>query len=396
MRVALVHERVGGKAGGGGGVRQMLELALGLRREGHDVVIACHDFEQGTEFASTSDLVEVRSVRRGATGREASRGQTASLVLRGMRSVARLIPSDVDVINAHEWPAQRAGAAASARIGAPLVWTRNDETLFERAVIPSETTLRPSGAMRAAHGAFGALDFLDARRASTIVVLDERNARMARRAYRRPVEIVRSGPARQFFEPPDPDAARDRLGVPRDAFFVLGFGILFPHRRHEDLIAATGLLSDLDGLQVRIVGSPHAAPAHADALGAAIVDGGLQGVASLEPRALSEAELRDHYAAADAFVFPNERQTWGLAPLEALAGGTPVVLSSGAGVHDVLHGRPGVWTVAPRSPEAIAAAIRDIRSSGAGGLEQTRGWIGAELTAERYAQRMAEIYARSR
>jgi glycosyltransferase involved in cell wall biosynthesis len=116
----------------------------------------------------------------------------------------------------------------------------------------------------------------------------------------------------------------------------------------------------------------------------------------LQLRPLPEAELRDCYAAADVYVFPNERQTWGLAPLEALAARTPVVLSSGAGVHDVLAGRPGVHVVPPRSPAAIADALRTIHAEGPDpGLAETRAWIAEEFTPERYAQRMAELYSRS-
>ena len=53
-----------------------------------------------------------------------------------------------------------------------------------------------------------------------------------------------------------------------------------------------------------------------------------------------DAELKDTYAAADAFVILSERYAWGLAPLEALASGTPVILTPGAGVYEILAGRP--------------------------------------------------------
>jgi D-inositol-3-phosphate glycosyltransferase len=116
----------------------------------------------------------------------------------------------------------------------------------------------------------------------------------------------------------------------------------------------------------------------------------------LRATGLPERELRDYYAAADAYVFPNERQTWGLAPLEALASGTPVVLSSGAGVHDVLAGRPGVQVVPPRSPEAIAGALRALHADRGQDVSETTAWIRRELTSRRYAERMRDIYAASR
>lgn len=392
-----MHERVGGRAGGGGGVRQMLELALALRAAGHEVVVACHDFEPGTEFGGASQRVEVRSVRHGGAGRGVGRLDAVRTSLVGMRAVARLVPQDADVVNAHEAPGLRAGAAAAIRTGAPLVWTRNDETFFERALLPAETIVQPSPALRLANATFGLIDLHDARRAAAIVVLDERNASMARRAYGRPVEVVRSGPAARFFDAPDRATARLRLGIDPEAFLVFGFGILFPHRRHEDLIAAAAQLREMTRLRVMIAGSAHAAPAHAAALAGCIDAHAVRDVVELQPEGVSEDELRDRYAAADAYVFPNERQTWGLAPLEALAAGTPVVLSSGAGVHEALRGRPGVRIVPPRRPDAIATALRELHAGAWGGdIEPTRDWLRSELTAERYAARMAALYERSR
>ena len=108
-----------------------------------------------------------------------------------------------------------------------------------------------------------------------------------------------------------------------------------------------------------MVGSPHAASEHAEGLAASIGEHGVEELVTLHRHGVSDDELRELHD-DDAYVFPNERQTWGLAPLEALAGGTPVVLSTGAGVHEVLQDRPGVWTVPPRDPPAIAGALRQV------------------------------------
>ncbi len=65
MHIALVNHHVGGKAGGGGGVRLMLELGAGLVERGHRVTVACYDFLEGSEFSYAADRLEIRSVRRG-------------------------------------------------------------------------------------------------------------------------------------------------------------------------------------------------------------------------------------------------------------------------------------------------------------------------------------------
>jgi len=62
------------------------------------------------------------------------------------------------------------------------------------------------------------------------------------------------------------------------------------------------------------------------------------------------------YASADVFVHPNPREPFGIAPLEAMASGIPVVVPSAGGVLTYAH--PGnAWLAAPE-PAAFAAAIR--------------------------------------
>jgi glycosyltransferase involved in cell wall biosynthesis len=110
---------------------------------------------------------------------------------------------------------------------------------------------------------------------------------------------------------------------------------------------------------------------------------------------VSDAELRDAYAAADVFAILSQRYAWGLAPLEAIASGTPVILTPGAGVYDVLAGRPGVQVVPAHDPPALAEAIRRARSEGAReALEPTRAWLREKFALSRYVDRMEEIYSK--
>jgi glycosyltransferase involved in cell wall biosynthesis len=181
--------------------------------------------------------------------------------------------------------------------------------------------------------------------------------------------------------------------VAEGTFLAAAVGILFPHRRFEDLVLAAAELPGEMPLAVRIVGSDEQDPAYAGVLERLIAETGSGDRVSLERRGIPQDELRDLYVAADVLVFPNRRQAYGLAPLEALAGGTPVILSTGIGVGEVLAGRPGVLSVPPESPGEIAAALRtamedDLR----GAASRTRQWIREELSNRRYGERMAAIY----
>jgi glycosyltransferase involved in cell wall biosynthesis len=394
VKIALLHERVGGRAGGGGGVRQMLELGVNLQDLGHEVVVCAHDVDRANVYDGPAQHLDVRGVHEGE-GIAGSNTAMLQLLAKGMRSVARLVPDDVDVINAHEWPALRAGVAASRRLNKPLVWTRNDESFFERAAVPDEAQYPAAGPRRAALAGLGLIDLLDARHAREIVVLDRRNARMVERSYRRPAQIIQSGPAPAFFQAPSRADARRALGIAEDRFVVLAFAIFFPHRRFEDVVeAAAELRSEIPNLEVRIVGSDHADTGYADRVEQLVAERGLGGVVDVRRTGVAEEELRNLYAAASAYVFPNVKQTWGLAPLEALACRTPVVVSRGAGVHDVLEGRGAVQIVDERRPDQIAAALRQVASGGAqDGLEETREYIRAELNNRRYAERNAAVFA---
>jgi glycosyltransferase involved in cell wall biosynthesis len=397
MKIALLHHNVGGKAGGGGGVRLMLELGVGLARRGHQVTIACHDYLPSSEFAYASEELEIRSVRNGVSEIPAGGAPLARRWLE-MSKVARLVPRDVDVINAHEWLALRPGRIASRRLSAPLVWTRNGETPWERTVVPGMTTdADPRIGRRLVRAGLTWPDLIDARRASAIVVLSEGQVEMVRRSYRKDAVVLGIGPPTHFFHPPPRGTARERLGIRDDAFLVLAVGVLAEHRRYETLVEAVSLLSPDSSVEALIMGSDHEDPAYADRLSELIRRRGLADRVALPRRSVSDDELKDAYAAADVFVILSQRYAWGLAPLESIASGTPVILTTGAGVHEILTGRPGVQVVAADDPAGTADAIRRWRSGeGRAGLKQTRAWLRDEYAMDRYVERMESIFESSR
>jgi alpha-1,6-mannosyltransferase len=66
--------------------------------------------------------------------------------------------------------------------------------------------------------------------------------------------------------------------------------------------------------------------------------------------------LARYYASADVFVHPNPREPFGIAPLEAMASGLPVVLPSAGGVLSYAT-RDNAWLAAPDG-ESFALQIR--------------------------------------
>src|SRR5262249_61806924 len=73
---------------------------------------------------------------------------------------------------------------------------------------------------------------------------------------------------------------------------------------------------------------------------------------------VEDDDVRDFYCASDAFLFPNENQTWGLAVLEAMACGCPVLVSRGAAVWEVLTDQRGALLFSARHPASLAGSLQ--------------------------------------
>lgn len=69
-------------------------------------------------------------------------------------------------------------------------------------------------------------------------------------------------------------------------------------------------------------------------------------------------KLADLYANSDVFVHPNPREPFGIAPLEAMASGTPVIVPNSGGVLTYANNE-NAWVEEP-SAEAYFAAVHDI------------------------------------
>lgn len=396
MKVALAHGYVGGPAGGGGGIRQILELARGLKELGHEVVICAYQFERGTVDSALEEAFEFRAVSRQRITHPRGVAAIQKVKWLEMKRLANLIPPDVDIVNVHETPAYMAGAFARRRLKVPVVWTRNDAVLYEQIVMPDEAWEPSAGRLHdLAYRLVGLTDRAAIRSLDAICVLDQRNRRMVERAFGRDALVVRSGAAPRFFEAPSRADARAHLGIDADEFAVLSVGILLPHRRHEDTVRAVGMLADGPRRpKLRVIGSDHLSPETGERLRDFVAQSGIADRVEMIQSAVSDEDLLAHFAAADAFVFANERQTWGLAPLEAIAARTPVVVSRGAGVHEVLEGRAGVQLVDPRSPEQIAVALERVRGEpSAYDVTATREWTRDEFSAAAFARHMADLFA---
>jgi alpha-1,6-mannosyltransferase len=146
---------------------------------------------------------------------------------------------------------------------------------------------------------------------------------------------------------------RERLGIPADSCVLIYAG-RFAREKNLQVLADT----------VDRLGSGYVLVAH--------------GAGPYPPRgdrvrvlqyASDPGAVATALASADVFVHAGTRETFGLAPLEALACGTPVVLPAQAGFLDLIDGKAAIG-VAAGTADALAEAVRELRTQDPESLRQ--------------------------
>ncbi|MEY2959595.1 MAG: hypothetical protein RLZZ01_2163 [Actinomycetota bacterium] len=95
-------------------------------------------------------------------------------------------------------------------------------------------------------------------------------------------------------------------------------------------------------------------------------------------------------ASADVGIAPGPLETFGLAALELLASGTPVVVPSSGALAEIADGRVAV--AADRTPESFAAAIRTLASRNRGDLSDAARSLACRFSWDRTISSMLGIH----
>ena len=190
------------------------------------------------------------------------------------------------------------------------------------------------------------------------------------------VETLELGVDTGIFHPEAPRGGdvRQRLGWPEDRTVLLYVGRLSPDKNVRRLFETFALLRDSDPgrFHLAVVGDGQLRGALQRLRGEA-------GDVSWLPSCGSPAELADHYRAADLFVHPGVKETFGLVTLESQACGTPVVGIRGSYMDQINFSGLHNW-----SAEDDAGALRDAIRAAASGDLKASGLQAAASVSVRY------------
>lgn len=111
--------------------------------------------------------------------------------------------------------------------------------------------------------------------------------------------------------------------------------------------------------------------------------------------------VHEYLQAADIFVFPTEREAFGISLIEAMACGLPVVSTPVGGVKDILQDRQNGLVVQPENPqqllEALGALITDSSLAtrlGQAARQAVQDRYSAKIVTQRYVELFGHVLAR--
>jgi D-inositol-3-phosphate glycosyltransferase len=263
-----------------------------------------------------------------------------------------------DAIHSHYWISGKVAMPAAKELGIPLVHTMHTMARVKNLNLAEgetpEPMIRVQGETQVVAAANALVANTDAEAASLVSLYD---------ACPDIVHVVSPGVDLYTFTPGQGrSAARDFVGLPKDALVVSFVGRIQPHKGPEVLIRATSELVKHSPLLrhkliVNIIGGASGANTEeVDRLKELATWLAIDDVVRFAPP-VPRADLAQWYRAADLVVVPSYSESFGLVALEAQACGTPVVATAVGGLRTaVADGISGVL-VDGHDPKAWSSVI---------------------------------------
>lgn len=178
---------------------------------------------------------------------------------------------------------------------------------------------------------------------------------------------------------------------------LLSIGVVFPHRRYEDILE-TVLLLKKSGYNphLKILGSHDLSPEYFASLQGFVKKFEMSDEVEFLG-SVSDATINRAYQESDIFLFVNDGFTWGISVFEAMGFHIPIIVTDNIGAVDLLRDSMCCWTVPPRTPRAIADAVVDIVNNPFRAEENVKKYpaILEKVSWESYTGRMLDAFRRN-
>ena len=367
--------RLGEKDTGGMNV-YVLQLARELGRRGNqvDVFTRCHD-PRDPQIVDLGDGARVVHLKAGPYDK--TKESLHEYIPKFLGNLNRFQASegiDYDLVHSHYWLSGQVGAILSSRWQVPHVATFHTLAKTKMRARPGE--IEPPRRLLTEERIVSSAD--------GVVVSSESEREDLVKLYQtapHKIRVVPAGVDLDLFQPADKVQARRVLGLSGKRV-ILYVGRAEPLKGLDILIGAMALLEDTADTTLLVVGGSPGQDAELDRLKSVASGLGIGDVVSFTG-AVPQTELPDYYNAADMFVLPSYYESFGLAALEAMACGTPVVVSRVGGLKSfVTHGETG-YLVPWHCPEPFAqrldmllanAALRETMGKAARVKAEQMGW----------------------
>ena len=363
MKIAVLVYRLNGI---GGIAKHLLLLCRELVEMGHTVDIYAVEYDPNRCYPELARGLKITSLRapRPLSGDlyRVPAGRRMVIYLAQLRQayldqqqLAAKLTDDYDIVNPHGDHADWATAIYKRRSGTPAVWMCND---FWPPVGDVNTLSGGVGRMKEwikwpLVYPFARYDRWAVRSMDRIVVLSSKAQAQMAAHYGVSSIIIRTG----IVAPPiDLPATKTNLG---EQFQLLTVCALMPRRRIEDVLEALHLLKTAkQKFHYIVVGQTDHTPSYTSFLQAEVARLQLEDCVTFTGE-VSEQALVDYFQWCDAFVWSaDEAQSWGMACMEAMACGKPVLVSRANGLAEVLHDGQDALLFDARNPQQLADAIQ--------------------------------------
>ncbi|MGW6643802.1 glycosyl transferase [Streptomyces sp. A244] len=207
------------------------------------------------------------------------------------------------------------------------------------------------------------------------------------------IEVVPNGidVARFRFDAARRHDTRRRLGLPDDAYVIGAVGRLTPGKRFGVLVRALAQLPD-DHRLLLVGGGPEEDVLRRTARAAGVADRVLfTGERPCVPDGTPGPDLPSLTAAMDVLASPSPEEAFGLAIVEALASGLPVLYASCPALEDLPPSAAPAARRVTGGPDAYARALTDVRRQAP--APRTAPEAARHYCITRSAARLMDVYA---